>query len=193
MPTVCWKTIPAKTTKFKHRDDVIFRVLVLESECSFTKYVSACPYTKYLYLENEGVSDNTGESVFQFLVKYGCIKSRKINLFFFFIFKKIKFQKYKTFFVNYDIFKCYLLQMYIINDILYCPVCLRSFPLVVRFMRFISGRCSVHLPVYPFHVRYPYGVVSIYICVSPPLASCTRPLHLRFVCFTSGSCLSTSN
>ena len=27
--------------------------------------------------ENEGVSDNTGESVFQFLVRYGCIKSGK--------------------------------------------------------------------------------------------------------------------
>ena len=29
--------------------------------------------------ENEGVSDNTGESVFQFLVRYGCIKSGKIK------------------------------------------------------------------------------------------------------------------
>ena len=27
--------------------------------------------------ENEGVSDDTGESVFHFLVKYGCIKSGK--------------------------------------------------------------------------------------------------------------------
>ena len=27
--------------------------------------------------ENEGVSDNTGESVFQFVVRYGCIKSGK--------------------------------------------------------------------------------------------------------------------
>ena len=58
--------------------------LFLESECSFTKYASSCPKTKYLYLrlpffENEGVSDNTSESVFQFLVKYGCIKSGKIK------------------------------------------------------------------------------------------------------------------
>ena len=29
--------------------------------------------------ENEGVSDNTGESVFQFLVRYGCIMSGKIK------------------------------------------------------------------------------------------------------------------
>ena len=29
--------------------------------------------------ENEGVSDNTGESVFQFLMRYGCIKSGKIK------------------------------------------------------------------------------------------------------------------
>ena len=29
--------------------------------------------------ENEGVLDNTGESVFQFLVSYGCIKSGKIK------------------------------------------------------------------------------------------------------------------
>ena len=29
--------------------------------------------------ENEVVSDNTGESVFQFLVRYGCIKSGKIK------------------------------------------------------------------------------------------------------------------
>ena len=29
--------------------------------------------------ENEGVSDNTSKSVFQFLVRYGCIKSGKIK------------------------------------------------------------------------------------------------------------------
>ena len=29
--------------------------------------------------ENEGVSDNTSESVFQFLVRYGCIKRAKIE------------------------------------------------------------------------------------------------------------------
>ena len=29
--------------------------------------------------ENEGVSDNTCVSVFQFLVRYGCIKSGKIK------------------------------------------------------------------------------------------------------------------
>ena len=30
--------------------------------------------------ENEGVSDNTGESVIQILVRYGCIKSGKIKI-----------------------------------------------------------------------------------------------------------------
>ena len=58
--------------------------LLLESEYSFTKYVSSCPNTKYLYLrlpffENEGVLDDTGESVLYFLVRYGCIKSGKIK------------------------------------------------------------------------------------------------------------------
>ena len=91
MPTVCWKTFPAKTTKIlSTRNSSILMMssseyLFLESECSFTKYVSSCPNTKYLYLhtvtvfENKGVSDDTGESVFQFLVRYGCIKSRKIK------------------------------------------------------------------------------------------------------------------
>ena len=88
--TVCWKTFPAKTTKIlSTRNSSILMMssseyLLLESECSFTKYVSSCPNTKYLYLrlpffENEGVSDNTGESVFQFLVRYCCVKSGKIK------------------------------------------------------------------------------------------------------------------
>ena len=33
------------------------------------------------YRLNEGVSDDTGEYVFQFLVRYGCIKSGKIKRF----------------------------------------------------------------------------------------------------------------
>ena len=59
--------------------------LFLESECSFTKYVSSCPIFVYIFVstvnvfENEGVSDDTGESFFQFLVRYGCIKSGKIK------------------------------------------------------------------------------------------------------------------
>ena len=86
------KLFPAKTTKIlSTRNSSILMMssseyLFLESECSFTKYVFSCPIinTKYLYLrlpffENEGVSDNTGESVFQFLVRYGCIKSGKIK------------------------------------------------------------------------------------------------------------------
>ena len=59
MPTVCWKTFPAKTTKIlSTRNSSILKMssseyLFLESECSFTKYVSLCPYTKYLYLRWE--------------------------------------------------------------------------------------------------------------------------------------------
>ena len=56
--------------------------LFLELECYFTKYVSSCPYTKYLYLrlpflKNECVSDNTSKSVYQFLRRYGCKKHWK--------------------------------------------------------------------------------------------------------------------
>ena len=88
MPTACWKTFPAKTTKMlSTRNSSIlmmssskYLLFFLESECPFTKYVSSCHNTKYLYhFENEGVSDNTGESVFQFLVRYGCIKIGKIK------------------------------------------------------------------------------------------------------------------
>ena len=48
--------------------------LFLESEGSFTKYVYSCPNTKYFYLrllffKKGGVSNNTSESVFQFLVR----------------------------------------------------------------------------------------------------------------------------
>ena len=56
MPTVCWKTFPAKTTKIlSTRNSSLLMMLsseylFLESECSFTKYVSSCPNTKYLYL-----------------------------------------------------------------------------------------------------------------------------------------------
>ena len=58
MPTACWKTFPAKTTKIlSTRNSSILmmsssELLFLESECSFTKYVSSTSYpsTKYLYL-----------------------------------------------------------------------------------------------------------------------------------------------
>ena len=88
MPTVCWKTFPAKTTKtLSTRNSSILLMLASEylvfvapaqqSATYFTKYVSTCPNTKYLHtvtvFENEGVSDNTSESVSQFLVRYGCI------------------------------------------------------------------------------------------------------------------------
>ena len=56
MPTVCWKTFPAKTTKIlSTRNSSILMMsaseyLILESEFSFTKHVSSCLNTKYLYL-----------------------------------------------------------------------------------------------------------------------------------------------
>ena len=56
VPTVCWKTFPANTTKIlSTRNSSILMMssseyLLLESECSFTKYVSSYPNTKYLYL-----------------------------------------------------------------------------------------------------------------------------------------------
>ena len=53
--------------------------LFLESDYSFTKYVSSCPNSTVTVFENEGVSNNIRESVFQFLVRYGCIKSGKIK------------------------------------------------------------------------------------------------------------------
>ena len=46
-------------------------------------------------------------------------------------------------------------------------------------MRYISG-VSVPCPLVVWFRRY--------LCVSPPLASGTRPLHLRFVRSTPGSC-----
>ena len=56
MPNVCRRTFPANTTKIlSTRNSSILMMssseyLFLESECSFTKYVSSCPKTKYLYL-----------------------------------------------------------------------------------------------------------------------------------------------
>ena len=84
MPTVCWKTFPAKTTKLKHLDDVVFRLLVfrirvrLHKICFFMPHYQIFVSTVTVF-ENEGVSDDTGESVFQFLVRFGCIKSGKIK------------------------------------------------------------------------------------------------------------------
>ena len=89
MPTVCWKTFPAKTTKIlSTRNSSILMMssseyLFLESECSFTKYISSCPNTKYLYLRLPFLKMKAFRmilvSFFQFLVRYGCIKSGKIK------------------------------------------------------------------------------------------------------------------
>ena len=56
MPTVCWKTVPAKTTKILStiKSSILImwypEYFFLQSEYSFTKYVSSCPNTKYVYL-----------------------------------------------------------------------------------------------------------------------------------------------
>ena len=56
--------------------------LCLESECSFAKYFSLCPNTKYLYQRLplfKMKALNATESIFQFLVRYGCLKRLKIK------------------------------------------------------------------------------------------------------------------
>ena len=57
--------------------------LFWKSEFSFTKYVFVPKYQMFVstvtVFENEGFSDNTSESVFQFLVKYSWIKRGKIK------------------------------------------------------------------------------------------------------------------
>ena len=56
IPTICWKTFPVKTTKMlSTRNSSILMMsssenLFLESECSFTRYASLWPKTRYLYL-----------------------------------------------------------------------------------------------------------------------------------------------
>ena len=83
MPTVFWKTFRQKPRKYckletQHIDDVIFRVLVfrfrafLHKICFFVSLYQIFVSTVTVF-ENEGVSDNTGESVYQFLVRYCCI------------------------------------------------------------------------------------------------------------------------
>ena len=75
MPTVCLKTFPAETTKIlSTRNSSILMMssseyMFLESEYSFTKYISLCLNTKIIVsmvtvFENERVSVNTSESDF---------------------------------------------------------------------------------------------------------------------------------
>ena len=75
---------PRKYCQLETLDDVIFRVLTfrirvfLHKICFFVPQYQIFVSTVTVF-ENEGVSDNTGESVFQFLVRYGCIKSGTIK------------------------------------------------------------------------------------------------------------------
>ena len=83
MPTVCWKTFPAKTTKIlSTRNSSILMMssseyLLLESECSFTKYASSCPNTKYLYLRLPFLK----MKAFRITIKTGSY-SKRVNEFF---------------------------------------------------------------------------------------------------------------
>ena len=90
MPTVCWKTFPAKTTIIlSTRNSSILMMsssedLFVESECFFTKYVSSCPNTKFLYLRLPFLKMKAFRIIlvslsFQFLVRYCCIKIGKIK------------------------------------------------------------------------------------------------------------------
>ena len=60
---------------------------LFESGCSFTKYGSTRPKTKYLYLQfpfffvNEGVQYDSCKHGFKFMVRDGCVKDRKIKAF----------------------------------------------------------------------------------------------------------------
>ena len=61
-----------------------YMYLFLESKYSFTKYGSLCPNYQIFVstvtaFDNERVSNNTCESVFQFLLRYDCIKCGKIR------------------------------------------------------------------------------------------------------------------
>ena len=89
----CWlsagKTFPSKPRKccgleFNHLDGVIFTVLgfvigvLLHNTCPFVAFYQILVHCIYLYVfENKKVSDNACESVFQLLVKCGCIKCWK--------------------------------------------------------------------------------------------------------------------
>ena len=63
-------------TTLKHLDDVIFRVL----DFRIREFLHKIFVPTVTVCENEGVSDNTGKSVIQLLVRYGCIKSEKIKI-----------------------------------------------------------------------------------------------------------------
>ena len=91
MPTVCWKTFPAKTTKIlSTRNSSILMMssseyLFLESECSFTKYVSSCPSTKYLYLRLPFLKMNVSYLLSNWLKIHKMCCIRQINKHYFHI------------------------------------------------------------------------------------------------------------
>ena len=57
IPTICWKTFPANTTKMLSVRNANILMMAsseyffLESECSFAKYISSWPKTRYFYLQ----------------------------------------------------------------------------------------------------------------------------------------------
>ena len=83
IPSICWKTFPAKVTKISTRNSSILMMSSSESECSFTKYASTWHKTKYLYLrlpflkmkEFQIMLDNC----FSVIVRNSCKKGGKIE------------------------------------------------------------------------------------------------------------------
>ena len=57
----------------------MFRIRVLLHKICFFMPLYQIFVSTVTVFENEGVSDDTGESFFQFLVRYGCKKSGKIK------------------------------------------------------------------------------------------------------------------
>ena len=89
MPIICWKTFLAKTTKMlstRHSSILMMSssaYLLFESECSFTKrvprYKNQIFVSPISFFVKIGVSYNTCQSAFRFLVRNGCVKGRKIK------------------------------------------------------------------------------------------------------------------
>ena len=60
----------------------MLRIRVLRHKICFFVPLYQTFVSTVTVFEHERVSDNTGESVFQYLVRYGCIKSGKIKRFY---------------------------------------------------------------------------------------------------------------
>ena len=88
MPTICWKTFPAKTRKMlsarNSLDDAFFLVFAIRNRVflykeGFFVILNQRFVSTILIFVNEGVSHDSCEPVLQFPVGNGCLKGRKIN------------------------------------------------------------------------------------------------------------------